>query len=73
MKNLMEDLYQENLVLLQENRDLQARNASLTLLAEKQGKELEEYETAICIKVSKWSFAVFMLIVIAFVIAYLFL
>ena len=57
--------------LYEELKRLKAENASLTLLAEKQGKELEKYETAICIKVSKWSFAVFMLIVLGFVVAYL--
>ena len=49
---------------------VEAENKALIYLLEKQGKELEKYEAAICIKISKWSFAIFILVVICFVIAY---
>ena len=49
---------------------LEAEKLALTYLLEKQGKELERYETAICIRISKWSFAIFLLVVLCFVIAY---
>jgi hypothetical protein len=49
---------------------LKTEAVSKDLMIETMGKELESYETIMCIKISKWGFVIFCVIVICFIIAY---